>query len=410
MGYRYWIASAMLLIGLLTGQCPVLADQEDSDAGLALAGGSVSLAFRYRLEQVEQAGFDKDALASTLRTRLAYESQDFHDFSLGLEFDNILRLGSKTYNDTRNGVTDRPVVADPEGTEVNRAYLQYTGLPSTSLAYGRHRINRDNQRFIGGVGWRQNEQTFDGLTFSNAGLQNIKLDYAYLYNVNRIFGPDDGTPSPNLKGDYHLFNGRYDGLSMGALSAYAYFLDFDDAPGLSNRSIGARFVGDTELSNTTKLNYAGEFARQWDHGNNPTSYSANYYLLEGGVGIDWFTVKLSVEVLEGNADSPNMSFITPLATLHPFQGWADQFLSTPSEGIEDVYLTLGARFWGGQLRLVYHEFNAEAGSMEWGSEVDMIFSRKFAKRHTGTLKFASYDAKEFSVDTDKIWLMWSAAF
>ena len=408
MGYRHWITSAA--VGGLLLVHPALADQEDSDVGHALAGGSVSLNLRYRLEQVDQASFDKDALASTLRTRLTYQSQDFSDFSVGLEFDNILRLGSKTYNSTRNGVTDRPVVADPEGTEVNRAYIEFKGLPDSSLAYGRHRINRDNQRFVGGVGWRQNEQTFDGLLVSNSGLDDIQLDYAYIYNVNRVFGPDDGFLPANQGGDYHLFNGRFTALSPGILSAYAYFMDFDDAPALSNKTVGARFTGDTALSDTTKLMYAGEFASQSDHGNNPTGYSANYYLLEGGFGIDRFTAKLSVEVLEGDAESPDKSFITPLATLHPFQGWADQFLLTPDEGIEDIYLTLGARFWEGQLLVVFHEFNAESGSMEWGTELDVIFNRKFGKRHTGTLKFASYDAKEFSVDTDKVWLMWSAAF
>ena len=30
-------------------------------------------------------------------------------------------------------------------------------------------------------------------------------------------------------------------------------------------------------------------------------------------------------------------FQTPLATLHAFNGWADKFLSTPVNGIEDLY-------------------------------------------------------------------------
>ena len=33
-----------------------------------------------------------------------------------------------------------------------------------------------------------------------------------------------------------------------------------------------------------------------------------------------------------------VGFATPLATGHKFQGWADKFLTTPGDGIEDVYI------------------------------------------------------------------------
>jgi hypothetical protein len=33
---------------------------------------------------------------------------------------------------------------------------------------GRQRILPEDQRYVGGVGWRQNEQTYDGVSFTTA--------------------------------------------------------------------------------------------------------------------------------------------------------------------------------------------------------------------------------------------------
>ena len=52
------------------------------------------------------------------------------------------------------------------------------------------------------------------------------------------------------------------------------------------------------------------------------------------------TVKAAYESLEGNGAR---GFSTPLATLHAFQGWADVFLNTPADGVDDASLTLVVR-------------------------------------------------------------------
>ena len=65
------------------------------------------------------------------------------------------------YNSTTNGKTTYPAVADPETYEINRLQLTNTRIPMTTVTLGRQRIVLDDQRFVGNVGWRQNEQTFD---------------------------------------------------------------------------------------------------------------------------------------------------------------------------------------------------------------------------------------------------------
>ncbi len=130
----------------------------------ALTSGTASGDIRYRYEFVDQDNSLNNARASTIRTRLGYRTGEYQGFEAFLEAENVTAVGNENYNSTINGNTKRSVVADPTETEINQAYLRYKGFENTSLTYGRQRIALDNHRFIGNVGWRQNEQTFDGFT------------------------------------------------------------------------------------------------------------------------------------------------------------------------------------------------------------------------------------------------------
>jgi len=135
--------------------------------------GKLSLDFRYRYELVDQDGFAKDAHASTLRTRLGYRSSTDDNFGFLIELDDVRSIGNDLYNSTRNGNTERPVVADPEGAVVNQALILYRGIENTVLRAGRRRIVLDNHRFIGDVGWRQNDQTYDSFSLTNTSLLRV---------------------------------------------------------------------------------------------------------------------------------------------------------------------------------------------------------------------------------------------
>lgn len=122
------------------------AHTEATAAGEALALGKINLGLRARSELVDTDGADTVDLTS-LRTRLTYESASYRGFSALIEMDDVTHL-----SEFEGGV------ADPEGTEVNQATLSYSA-GGTMIRYGRQRILLDNQRFVGGVGFRQNEQT-----------------------------------------------------------------------------------------------------------------------------------------------------------------------------------------------------------------------------------------------------------
>jgi len=84
-----------------------------------------------------------------------------------------------------------------------------------------------------------------------------------------------------------------------------------------------------------------------------------------------------------------------LATLHKFNGWADSFLGTPAQGLEDVYLTLSGKAGGGKWVATYHDYSSDValnGSDDLGDEVNLLYTRKFGDRFSGGVKFADYSA------------------
>src|SRR5690606_11968653 len=115
------------------------------------------------------------------------------------------------------------------------------------------------------------------------------------------------------------------------------------------------------------LNWIASYATQSDYADNPNRFSANYYLLEGGATFGRFGLRAGYEVLGGDS-RPNRAFQTPLATLHAFNGWADKFLTTPAGGIEDLYVGGSASVGPVALQLVWHDYQAEAIDMDYGSE------------------------------------------
>lgn len=368
----------------------------------AISSGKVSVNLRYRAEDVSQDNPLEDALASTLRSRITFNSKTFNDFSVLAEIDNVSIVGSDdNYNSLRNGIGSYSVVADPEATDINQIALSYTGFDNTKVTYGRQRINLGNQRFVGGVAWRQNEQTYDGLTIINNSLPNSKFTYGYTYNINSIL-------DSNVKTNNHLLDYLWSGSNRFSLSTYAYLLDFKDNQNASTSTLGAR-IQNAKKSPSNFL-WAAEFAKQSDYADSNKDLSANYYLLEGGYKTKQWTTKLGREVLSGDASNSGLGFQTPLATKHKFQGWADLFLGTPDAGVEDTYVSINTQWAGNKIGLTYHDFQAEAASTDYGSEIDFVISRKISKNYSVALKYADYSADDFAVDTRKIWLTLGAKY
>ncbi|SUD17957.1 alginate export family protein [Aquipseudomonas alcaligenes] len=401
-----------LTLPLLAVAAPSWADQPLSDL---FTQGKPILDARYRFENVDQNNDLRDANAQTLRTRAGFQSGQWYGLSGLLEVDNVSRIGDDAYNSTRNGQKEYAVVADPDGTEVNQALLRYDHKLGSAVL-GRQRINLDNQRFIGSVAWRQNEQTFDGALTQLKPLDGLTLSYAYLDQVNTVFGPDNGrydnlTNPANIDGHSHLINAQYVFMPQLTATAYSYLLDLDNiavAPTAAEGTLSSQTSGLRLNGVVAGVSYALEYAQQKDYGDNPLELDSEYYLAELGYTLKGVQLKAGYEVLGGDNGSGNRAFQTPLATKHAFQGWADQFLTTPADGIEDAYVGVTAPLLGGTLQAWYHDFSTEQGSDEYGNEIDLSYAHPIpgVKGLVGLLKYATYDSddKARTVDTDKVWL------
>lgn len=396
--------AALTIFGTIT---PAYAGEEAETLVEAITEGTAKLSLRYRLENVDQDGFVEDATASTLRTKLKYSTKVFKGFSGVVEFDNVLQIGDGNYNSTVNGKGQFPVIADPKITEVNQAYIAYTGFDKTTLLAGRVALNMNNQRFVGTVGWRQNDQTWDMAGIITSPTEDLTFTGAYVWNVNRIFGDDHAFG--DLDTNTFIVDAKYTGLGFGNLTAYGLFIDLNDIPvlGLSSQTIGVRLDGKHKMgdSDMTML-YEAEFATQSDYKDSPLNYSAQYYHVSAGLSAGGLTGKVGYEVL--GSDGGATSFQTPLATLHKFNGWADKFLGTPAGGLEDFYGSVSYKvggdsaFKGLKFDAIYHDFSADVGG-DYGSEIDLQVSTKFGKNYYAGLKFADYNASGFATDTQKLW-------
>ncbi|MFW2403994.1 MAG: hypothetical protein ACN4GT_04440, partial [Gammaproteobacteria bacterium] len=317
-----------MCLAVCLGSPAIAQSSWDDELASALTNGEFDLKFRYRYEFVEadrpisatNPDQVRNANASTLLTRLVYKSGEFKNVFLTLNMDDLRPIVGNDFNDTRNGKSQYAIVPDPKGTDLNLASLTWTGLENGTVVVGRQRISRANVRFIGNVVWRQNEQTYDSVSFAYKPVEKLDLFYAYVDRVKRIFGPNENGSGiaamlASWQSNSHLLDGAYTFSPAFKLFGYAYLLDFKNAANFSSSTIGLRATGTHKFDSGPTLGYQAEFARQGDYKDNPNSYDANYVLLDGALSWDIFGFRLMYEVLEGNGQ-PGTSFLTPLATLH----------------------------------------------------------------------------------------------
>ena len=367
-------------------------------AGLAeaLRNGKTDVNARYRFESVDQDGLANDASASTVLGRLTWSSAAWGNVTAGIETDFVGVVGVDDYNSTTNGKTDYPIVADPEGFDLNQAFLRRQS-GAVTMTGGRQRILHGRQRFLGGVAWRQNEQTYDAVRIESKS-DVVTLDYSFIANVNRLFGPDDGAQPADWQSAINALRGAWK-LGGGELSAFAYDFDLKNDNGIpnSNRTYGAEYTG-----KHGGITVSGGIARQTESGDSPLDYEADWYWLEGQATLGGIDFTLGHEVL--GSDGGAAGFRTPVATLHKFNGWTDRFLATPAAGLEDTYLTI-ADDWGKvRLAATWHAFSANERRVDYGSEFDFSAAMPLGESLSALFKFATYRSDGYATDTTKWWL------
>jgi hypothetical protein len=424
------VATTTLWAIALTAAAPLV--QANSPIAGAFGETKPLIDFRLRYENVEQLATPalRSANATTLRARVGFETGKAWNTALLAELEAVAPLRPDYRADPSVPVikANYAVVADPEDQEINRLQLTNTTLTDTTITLGRQRINLDDQRFMGNVGWRQNEQTYDALRVANRHIKNLVVDLGYFVHVNRIYGPD--SPQSPYGGDNYFGNVAYQ-TTVGKLTGFAYLLSFKPittiAAGLnparvSTSTYGVRFVGEKPLGKI-KLGYVASYAKQSERGRNPFKIDNHYQLLELNTTWRQFTLGLGDEILSGYlvpGTTTTIGFSTPLATLHKFQGWVDKFLTTPGNGIDDRYASITWLKKGlGPLDtltavVAYHSYRAERITGDYGDELNLSLAGKY-QRFTGTIKYGDYNAAASTPiavarDTKKFWLQLEFAY
>lgn len=405
---RTFIIALLFAVLMAVVAVPDVSASDTSNTFLeAFKKGKVSLGLRYRFEVVDEDRFDDRAEASTLRTTLGFRTLDWKGWRLYLEAEDVTAIfdddgyANAGAGSLGNGVTGVPVVADPDGTEINQSYFAWHD-DRFEVIVGRQEINLGNQRFVGAVGWRQNHQSFDAVRFRAQAGERVRIDYAFAAAVNRIFGDD-------LQMSSHFLDVPIKLGGSAKLGLRGFLLDDDETRfgALSTLTLGASFENRHRLEGGYTIRYEIEAARQEDAGDNPLAIDTEYAKV--GVGVDFGPVAIDAfwEVL-GDAGSGDRAFQTPLATLHKWNGWADKFLQTPVDGLEDLSIQLGGKA-GDHVRwsLRYHDFGSDRGGADYGSEIDAQVVYQAPWKQAIALKLALYDADTFATDTEKL-MIWSS--
>lgn len=364
----------------------------------AIISGQVAGDIRMRYEDVSGASVNSDRL--TFRTRLGYTTAAYDGFSATIEFEDVRdMLGI----DDKNGL-----IPDNEVSELEQGFLQYKNNLLTAKL-GRQVITIDGHRHVGHVGWRQDRQTFDAARVILAPIDKLSVDLSYIYRRNGINGSALDIPNASFK----TLNAGY-ATSVGKLVGYSYLVSQEGNID-ETETYGFSFSGKT--NGEIPFLYAVEYAIQ---DNVSKNLNTGYTFAELGVMLSGVTGKLAYEVLGSDSNGGvTGNFATPLATLHKFQGWADQFVGgsitgtiNGGNGVEDKYLSLATEWAGIKLLAVYHDYDADRGSADLGDEINLSATKKFGKNYSAGLNYADYSAGDTGTgtDTDKLWFWLGMTF
>ena len=389
--------------------------------------------FRLRYESVDQEAFQPapnaskkldDAHAFTLRSLVGWQTAPYKNFSFGAQLTDVHEF-NHNFNDRREnlsepGKANYANIVDPSFTDVNQLYVDWTGIKNTKFRLGRQQLNLDNVRFIGDIGFRQNMQVFDGVSVLNKSITDTEIFAAHFDQVRQI-------NTELRQGNIEIVNAKYRISPSESITGYGYFVDVANLSqnngnplaastaaqggnGLgasqdlvktaktdaSSKTFGMRLDGAHIIDPTWKALYTAEYAKQDDYAGGNALIDAYYFKLGGGAMYNAWSVRIDHEKLSSN--NGKYAFQTPLGTNHLFQGWADQFLVTPRQGIEDTFITVSGNIEKAKLNAEYHVFKSDEkyqsiGKLgdKYGTEFDVSVLYPFTDKISGKLEYAKFN-------------------
>jgi hypothetical protein len=344
----------------------------------------IDIRARYEFADIDAPGLDQSN-AFTIRERLGLETMAWNGFSALVEgefsqavVDNYSggAFGANPYDPTKSPI------GDPETNELNQGYIQYAGY-DTVAKVGRQRILYDNAAFVGNVIWRQNEQTYDAISINGKWIDSLIVNYAYVGQVNRIFGSEPTVKNVGyVDSNSHFLNLSYTGVPDLKLGGYVYIMEFDSKSNWDNNTFGI-----SASKSLVGINLYGEIAWQDEAG-----FASNddaYYLHSTATKV------FGAQSVTVGVESLGAGFKTPLSTLHAFNGFADVFIGGRGEGnhhgLLDTYVShMTPLFWGVKWTNTLHAFGDNELSTGYGWEIDSVLAKKFDDHFTAIAKYAYF--------------------
>jgi hypothetical protein len=234
-------------------------------------------------------------------------------------------------------------------------------------------------------------------------IPRTRVTYAYLSQFNMPSGAREGMST-------HLLDVEVQATATGRLTPYYYRVDYDDdeQSALSTATFGARWEHEWKPGGAWSFPYLLELATQADVGSNPNDVDADYRRAIFTAKRERFWLRAGYELLGGSLEDGHLT--TPLATLHKFNGWVDKFLTTPPDGLRDLYAAAGGRWDAFDAQLILHDFRSDSAGLDYGTELDGQVRYTAPWKQVVALELGLYDADEFSTDTEKLWLWTSYVF
>jgi hypothetical protein len=370
---------------------------------------------RWEYVDIENNGLSS-ANAGTVRAQLGIKLKKN---PLSFYIENTLVLSF--YNNYKPQKSGYELVPDEPRYRITQLWVAYSSSLA-DLKLGRQVINLDNQRFVGAVNWRQTPQTFDAARVDLKGnFLPLKPVLTLAYICDRQ-GVTSSLTTYAICGNAPLSYSFLGHLSLNLpykakLSLYGYhFRNFAETYG-TNLSGKFNF-------NRIGLKYWAEFAYQSVHNKVAKIWDkANYFHLKLDAS---YSTSFGKPILGIGYERLGQHFVTPLATLHKFNGWADVFLKytavSNTYGLNDYYLSLGfSHKKYGKILGVYHKFTSTEdfpnGGNTFGNEFDLLYTKNIIKSLNLTLKLAKYNADEEAKsagigdkDVTKAWIMLTYKF
>lgn len=384
----FWRGFAVFMVLLFWGGSLTAAPLDDFVA--ALKDGTPDVDVIAGFEYKHRDDTTSPGQQFSVRTRVGYRTATFFNTAAYVQLHNVSNIMEQyrfSHGGTMHGNLGRDVIADPDGSRFQKAYLDFKGLPDTLIRIGRQDIILDDSRLMGNIDWRLNGQSFDAASITNTSIPDVKLYAAYVQQVNTIL-----LDSLDLDG-FYLFNAAYSGLKNHTISLHTYLLDTESTADSArdNATYGFRVDGKiAPISYYLDYSHQSNFADGEDH----NADMLNVYM--AGKINTMFALGAGYSYISGQ-DGSDRPFDTLFSTAHKFNGFADQFLGTNGgslrDGLHDYYVQAITQAFGAKLVLAYHYFDTTENDFfdgTYGDEFDALLVKPLAENLKFIVKYANF--------------------